>query len=64
MKPRYRVLTWDHEKQQFTPQRGVGRASNITLWQVRGVLRRLQEMGYEVRKGDPKVRVETINESD
>lgn len=42
---RYYVTTWDAEKQDFTPQRGV-RTGPYSKWGLRRALRKLQEMGY------------------
>ena len=47
--PRYYVLTWDTDKQMFTPQRGV-RAGPYRKWQLRRVLRALRDMGYDVTR--------------
>ena len=55
--PRYYVWTWDTNTQQFTPQGGV-RCGPWSLFGLRRALRRLREMGYSARKGDPAVLVE------
>jgi hypothetical protein len=64
---RYNVLTWDHEKETFTPQVGLSVPSQgITLGQVRAVMAELRVMGYECRRkrhgdyeiNDPSVLVE------
>jgi hypothetical protein len=45
--PRYDVLTWDPEREEYTPQDGLPVPSeNVTLWQVRTVLRALRTHGY------------------
>jgi hypothetical protein len=48
-KPTYEVLTWDMDKQTFTPQQGV-RKGPYTLWKLRTALRKLRSMGYETTK--------------
>ncbi len=53
---RYYVETWDTDKQDFTPQRGV-RCGPYSLFGMRKALRKLREMGYSARKGDWAVRV-------
>ncbi len=69
-KMRYRVTTWDGDRQRFTPQRGV-RAGPYTLFGLRKALRKLRTMGYaasrlprDVRRGndcgDPSVLVERV----
>ena len=61
MKPKYCVLTWDPERQRFTPQSGV-RQGPYTIWGLRKALRKLQAMGYDTRrKGGHSVLVERIN---
>jgi hypothetical protein len=57
---KYRVTTWDPEKQRFTPQVGV-RAGPWSLWGLRRALRKLRAMGYEGRRGDPSVLVERLD---
>jgi len=57
MKPRYYVLTWDTDKQDFTPQKGV-RTGPYSLWGLRKALRKLQQLGYSAGKGDASVLVE------
>lgn len=53
-RPRYSVGTWDTDLQGFTPQKGAGRSINITLWQLKRVLKRLRCMGYTAhRSGNP-----------
>jgi len=54
--PRYYVLTYDPERGEYTPQRGV-RKGPYTLFGLRKALRQLEEMGYEARKGDSSVLV-------
>lgn len=57
-KPKYRVTTWDSEKQAFTPQAGC-RAGPYTQFGLRKALSRLRGMGYDVsRKGGHSVLVE------
>lgn len=48
-KEKYYVTTWDMERQEFTPQRGV-RTGPYSLFGLRKALRRLQDMGYETSK--------------
>lgn len=51
----YYVTTWDAERQQFTPQRGV-RTGPHSLWGLRRALRKLQELGgYTADRGDSSV---------
>ena len=50
----YRVLTWDSERQAFTPQRGV-RSGPYTLFGLRRPLRKLRTMGYAGRPLEPCV---------
>ena len=59
--PRYYVLTWDTDKQMFTPQRGV-RAGPWSKWELRLPLRALGELGYDVtRAGGYSVLVQRAN---
>jgi len=45
--PLYSVGTWDAERQDYTPQRGLSvPAFNITLQQLRQALRELRSLGY------------------
>lgn len=44
-KPRYEVLTWDIERQEWTPQQGV-RKGPYTLWGLKRALRKLRAIGY------------------
>jgi hypothetical protein len=59
---RYEVLTWDSERQRFTPQRGVRRGP-YSLWGLKRALRKLQGFGYPCNyrshdcDGDPAVTV-------
>jgi hypothetical protein len=55
-KPKLYVLTWDTEKQAFTPQQGVRRGP-YTLFGIRKALRKLQAMGYPCDRNDPAVLV-------
>lgn len=48
-KPKYTVTTWDADKQDFTPQKGV-RAGPWSQWGLRRALRRLREMGYQTHR--------------
>ncbi len=58
MKPRYRVTTWDTDKQQFTPQKGV-RSGRYSLFGLRKALRKLRNLGYDTsRHGASSVLVE------
>jgi hypothetical protein len=50
------VLTWDSDKQDFTPQSGV-RKGPYTLWGLRKALRKLRQMGYSADRSDPSVLV-------
>ena len=52
----YEVLTWDIEKQKFTPHKGVRRGP-YTLFGLRKAIRRLRDKGYIGRKGDPSIYV-------
>lgn len=57
MKPRYYVTTWDTDKQQFTPQKGV-RKGPYSLFGLRKALRALRGMGYSADRSDHAVLVE------
>ena len=59
---RYRVTTWDAERQEFTPQ-AVVRCGPYTLFGLRGPLRRLQQMGYECGRQGSSVLVEAYDVS-
>jgi len=48
-KQKYEVLTWDIEKQEFTPQAGV-RCGPYSLFGLRRALRKLRAIGYETTK--------------
>jgi hypothetical protein len=48
-KPKYEVLTWDMEKQDFTPQRGVRRGP-YSQFGLRRPLRVLEAMGYDIKR--------------
>lgn len=50
-KARYDVTTWDGEKQEFTPQKGVRRGP-YTLFGLRKALRKLKDMGYGTHRSD------------
>lgn len=61
MKAKYEVLTWDMDKQKWTPQIGVRRGP-YTLWGLRKALRKLRDMGYSIQRANaPCVYVERIN---
>lgn len=54
---RYMVLTWDENRERFTPQRGVCYGP-YTLWGLRVALRKLRDMGYDGRPvSDPSIKV-------
>ncbi len=54
----YDVLTWDMDRQEFTPQQGVRRGP-WSKWGLRRALRKLQKMGYDTsRHGGVSVLVE------
>lgn len=55
-KPRYFVLTWDGEAQDWTPQTGV-RTGPYTMFGLRKALRKLRNMGYSADRNDPSVLV-------
>lgn len=55
----YRVLTWDCEKEKFTPQKGV-RSRVHGLGGLRRALRALRNMSYEADRGDSSVLVEKL----
>ena len=58
MAKRYEVLTWDVDKQHFTPQQGVRRGP-YTKWGLRRALRALRDMGYNTsRRGGFSVLVQ------
>ena len=56
VKAKYYVTTWDMDRQEFTPQRGV-RTGPYTLFSLRRALRELRAAGYDARKGDCSVLV-------
>lgn len=64
---RYEVLTWDMDKQAFTPQQGVRRGP-YTIHGLRRALRKLREMGYSCNyssaheSGDPAVSVGRVDD--
>lgn len=49
MKPRYYVKTWDANKEEFTPQKGV-RCGPYSLFGLRKALRELNCMGYDTKR--------------
>src|SRR5438128_2191639 len=51
MKPRYYVLTYDYEKEDYTPQQGV-RKGPYSLFGLRKALRKLRGMAYDTRGAD------------
>ena len=75
MKPkrRYYVLTWDGEKETFTPQPGV-RKGPYTLFGLRKAIRKLRGMGYACDyfsgchsvtaypSGDPSVSIHRVDD--
>jgi len=67
MKAKYRVLTWDSEREEYTPQSGV-RSGPYTLFGLRKAIRKLRSLGYpcnylskEPMLGDPSVCIERID---
>jgi len=56
MKPKYYVSTWDTDRQEFTPQKGV-RTGPWSLFGLRKALRKLRSFGFIARKGDPSTSV-------
>lgn len=58
-KPLYEVLTWDTDRDRFTPQRGVRRGP-YTLFGLRKALRQLQGLGYPCNRQDPSVLVQRV----
>src|SRR5262249_14250419 len=48
---RYQVTTWDTDKEEFTPQRGV-RKGPYTLLGLRKALRELRKMSYGIKRYD------------
>lgn len=46
---RYRVTTWDIDRQDYTPQQGV-RAGPYTLMGLRRALRQLRALGLETKR--------------
>jgi hypothetical protein len=48
---KYEVTTWDMDLQEFTPQPGVV-AGPHSKWDLRRVLRRLRDIGYDVNRAD------------
>ena len=68
MKPRYNVYTWDADLGDWSAP-GIRPHRNLTLWQVRTALRKLQGRGYSCDYtsrdgggGDPSVRVEVTRD--
>jgi len=59
MKARYYVTTWDYEKHDFTPQKGV-RTGPWSLWGLRKAIRKLRDLGYSAGRQDASVYVERI----
>jgi len=54
MAPRYRVQTWDTERQEFTPQVGLDKWCDLTKWELAEALRQLKVLGYDChRTRDP-----------
>ncbi len=45
----YYVFTWDSEKQEFTPQRGV-RCGPYSIRKLKWALRQLQSLGYSCHR--------------
>ena len=54
VKPRYYVETYDPEREEFTPQKGV-RKGPYSLWGLRKAIRKLRVMGYECGRQDSSV---------
>jgi hypothetical protein len=50
-KQKYEVLTWDFDKRDWTPQKGIRRGP-YTLFGLRKAIRKLREMGYGYRRCD------------
>lgn len=46
---KYKVTTWDQDKQKFTPQMGV-RKGPYSKWGLRRALRALQAIGYDTTR--------------
>ena len=46
---RYDVMTWYHDREEFTPQIGVRRGP-YTLFGLRKALRKLRDLGYETNR--------------
>jgi hypothetical protein len=59
--PRYRVTTWDMDRQEFTPQEGVKSVVH-GIGGLKRALRALQDLGYEGRRSDCSILVERIDE--
>jgi len=59
-KPKYEILTWDIDRQDFTPQQGVRRGP-YTLFGLRKAIRAMRECGYTVRRhGDSFTLIQRI----
>jgi hypothetical protein len=58
-KKKYEVLTWDAEKEKFTPQQGVRRGP-YTIFGLRKAFRKLQRIGYDTSRGSVSVWVEEL----
>ena len=53
-KTRYDVLTYDWDKREYTPQRGVRRGP-WSKWGLRRALRKLRKLGYDTGRGSSSV---------
>lgn len=47
----YNVTTYDYELEEYTPQIGLPKGP-FKLWELRGILRRLSDMGYPTHRSD------------
>jgi hypothetical protein len=61
-RPRYYVMTYDYERETYTPQKGV-RKGPYTLFGLRKALRALAGMGYDTGRQSPSVLVEVDKET-
>jgi len=55
----YQVLTWDAERQTYTPQRGIA-TPVFGAGGLKRALRELEKHGYSARKGDSSVMIQRI----
>ena len=57
---KYRILTYDIEKEEYTPEEGMQR---LTAAGLKKAMRKLEGRGYDGGKDDPSIVVEEIEET-